>query len=50
MKSKTAVKLIGIVATLAGFGATMASEWVNDKKMIDKKVNEALAEKEKDEI
>ena len=48
MKGKIAVKLIGIVATLAGFGATIASGWVNERKMeemIDEKVNEAMPKK-----
>ena len=51
MKGKTAVKIIGIVATLAGFGATMASGWVNERKteeMIDEKVNEAITKKLKE--
>jgi hypothetical protein len=44
------VKILGIVATVAGMGATLLTDWVNDKKMdekIIKKINEALANREK---
>ena len=40
------IKTLGIVATVVGLGATLVTDWVNDKKMdekIEEKVNEALA-------
>lgn len=40
------IKTLGIVATIVGLGATLVTDWVNDKKMdekIEEKVNEALA-------
>jgi hypothetical protein len=43
------VKILGIVATVVGMGATLLTDWVNEKKMdekIDEKINEALANKE----
>lgn len=42
-------KGIGIAATLIGVGATLITDWVDEKKMdykIERKVNEALAKKE----
>ncbi len=44
------VKILGIAATVVGMGATLLTDWVNDKKMdekIIKKINEALANREK---
>ncbi len=46
------VKIIGLAATVIGFGATLLSDWVNEKKMeemVDEKVNEALAKREENE-
>ena len=43
------VKILGIVATVVGMGATLLNDWVNEKKMdekIDEKINEALANRE----
>lgn len=40
------IKVIGLVATVIGLGATLITDWVNDKKMderIEEKVNEALS-------
>lgn len=40
------IKILGLVATVIGMGATLATDWVNEKKMeekIEEKVNEALA-------
>ena len=40
------IKILGIVAAGIGMGATLITDWVNDKKMdekIEEKVNEALA-------
>ena len=39
------IKTLGIVATIVGLGATLVTDWVNDKKMdekIEEKINEAL--------
>jgi len=40
------VKILGIVATVVGMGATLLTDWVNEKKMdekISQKITEALA-------
>lgn len=40
------IKILGIAATVIGMGATLITDWVNDKKMdekIEEKINEALA-------
>lgn len=40
------VKILGIVATAIGMGATLLTDWVNEKKMeekIDERINEKLA-------
>ena len=40
------VKILGIVATAVGMGATLLPDWVNEKKMeekIDERINEKLA-------
>ncbi len=39
------IKILGIAATVIGMGATLVTDWVNDKKMdgkIEEKVIEAL--------
>ena len=41
------VKILGIGATAVSMGATLLTDWVNDKKMeekIDERLNEKLAE------
>lgn len=41
------IKVIGFVATVVGLGASLVTDWVNDKKLdtkIDTKISEALAE------
>ena len=46
------IKILGMAATAIGMGATLITDWVNDKKMdekIEEKVNEALAEREEEE-
>ena len=46
------VKCIGLAATAVGVGATLVTDWVNDKKMdqkIEDKVNEALSKKKEEE-
>jgi hypothetical protein len=45
------IKILGMTATVIGMGATLVTEWVNDKKIdekITKKVTEALNEIKKD--
>ena len=54
MKEKkfTLIKILGIVATVIGGGATLLSDWVSEKEteqMIEEKVNEALDKREKAE-
>lgn len=53
MKNKSnAIKVLGLVATLVGMGATLISDWVSEQKMnemIDEKVNEALAKQKEEE-
>lgn len=47
MNSTKLVKILGIVATTIGMGATLLTDWVNEKKMeekIDERINEKLAE------
>lgn len=42
------IKILGVAATVIGMGATLLTDWVNDKKMDDKiaeKVLEAIAKK-----
>lgn len=49
MNKHTWIKAIGILATIIGVGATLTTDWVNEKKMdemIEEKVNEALSMKE----
>lgn len=46
MNKNGLIKTLGIVATIVGLGATLVTDWVNDKKMdekIEEKINEALA-------
>ena len=46
------IKILGIAATVVGMGATLLTDWVNEKKMdekIEEKVNEALAKKDEEE-
>ncbi len=46
------IKVLGITATAVGMGATLITDWVNDKKMdekIEEKVNEALAKRDEEE-
>ena len=40
------VKILGLDATVIGMGATLLTDWVNEKKMeekIDERINEKLA-------
>lgn len=46
------IKIIGLIATVAGVGVNLLSEWVDEKKMdekIEEKVNEALAVKDRED-
>ena len=46
------IKIIGLIATVAGVGVNLLSEWVDDKKMdekIEEKVNEALAVRDRED-
>ena len=36
-------KILGIVATVIGMGATLLTDWVNEKKM-DEKITEKITE------
>lgn len=49
MNNGKLIKTLGILATVIGMGATLVTDWVNEKKMdekIDEKINEALANRE----
>lgn len=44
------IKVIGLIATVAGVGANLITDWVSEKKMdekIEEKINEALAVKDR---
>lgn len=46
------IKAIGVAATVIGVGVSLITDWVNEQKMdekIEEKVNEALAQRDKDE-
>jgi peptide deformylase len=48
MLTGTVIKGIGLAATAIGVGATLVTDWVNEKKMeekIDEKINKRFAEK-----
>ena len=50
--NNNSIKILGWIATLAGFGASMLCSYVNDKKIentIEEKVQESLAEKSANE-
>lgn len=45
------IKVIGLIATVAGVGVNLVTDWVNEKRMdekIEEKVNEALALRDKE--
>lgn len=45
------IKIIGLAATVIGLGANLINDWADEQKMnaeIDKKVDEALAKRDKD--
>lgn len=46
------VKIVGIIATVLGIGASVVTDWVSERKMeqmVDDKVKEALANTNKEE-
>ena len=46
MNNAKLIKILGLVATTVGMGATLLTDWVNEKKMeekIDERINEKLA-------
>ena len=46
MKNAKLIKILGVVATAVGMGATLLTDYVNDKKTeekIDERINEKLA-------
>ena len=46
------IKAIGVAAAVIGVGVNLITDWVNEQKMdekIEEKVNEALAQRDKDE-
>lgn len=52
MKKFNAVKLVGLVGLALGGVATLIGNWAQEKQMeemIDEKVNEALAERNREE-
>lgn len=52
MNNEKLIKVLGITATVVGMGATIITDWVNEKKMnekIDEKINEALTKRENEE-
>ncbi len=52
MKKFNLLKILGIAATVIGAGATLLTDWVDERKMeekIEEKIGEALAAKEEEE-
>lgn len=50
--SEKVLKILGLVATAVGVGATMLGNYVNDRKMeatVNEKVNEALSKRNEEE-
>lgn len=43
MLNKGLIKIIGLIASLLGIGASLVSDWVSEKKM-DEKISEKVAE------
>jgi low affinity Fe/Cu permease len=47
MKSTNLVKILGLVATVVGAGATLLTNWVEERRMeekIDERIDKRLAE------
>lgn len=52
MKKGNWITLIGLVTSLAGFAITQVQSWVSEQQMsamIDEKIEEALANRDKEE-
>lgn len=52
MKKGNWIALVGLITSLAGFAITQAQSWVSEQQMsmmIDEKIEEALAERDKKE-
>lgn len=52
MLKKNSLKILGLIASGIGFGATLLTNWVSDKQLdekIDERVQMALAESEEDD-
>lgn len=52
MKKSNMIKVLGLVATAVGMGATLLTNWVDDKKMeeaIDEKINERFTKEENED-
>ena len=50
--TKNLIKVIGLVSTLVGIGATLVADWVEEKKveaMIEEKIDERLPKEEDEE-
>lgn len=46
MNNAKLVKILGLIASAVGVGATLLADWVNERKMeekIDERINEKLA-------
>lgn len=51
-KKTNTIKVLGILATIIGFGTTLLTDWVAEKTMdekIEEKINEALASRSNNE-
>ena len=51
-RKRDTIKILVILATGLGFAATLMSDWANSKEqeaLIEEKVNEALAKRDKEE-
>ena len=44
MKTAKLIKVLGLIATAVGMGATLLTDWVNGKKM-EEKIDECIDEK-----
>ena len=44
MKNAKLIKVLGLIATAVGMGATLLTDWVNGKK-IEEKIDECIDEK-----
>ena len=49
MTKNTLIKVLGLAATVIGAGMSLVTDWVNEQKKIEEKVNEALAKTDEEE-